>query len=131
MNNLSAQHVIKHPKGGWAIKKVHSSRPTKIYKSKRDAIECGKQISKNKKVDLYIHNEDGTVEYKIMNYKKNDKKRCENCKCNSRKKDIIRLGEIYKALSEICFIGDINNTCSLITEKFDIERRLFDAKDNN
>ncbi len=53
-------HVIKRDEG-WAIKKEGASRATRIYKSKREAVEGAREFKKSG-YDVVIHNEDGSIQ---------------------------------------------------------------------
>lgn len=64
MTKKTGQHIVKNPSGGWAVKKGGSSKATKIYNTKDEAVEHGKQIAKNQKTELYIHGKDGKIQDK-------------------------------------------------------------------
>ncbi|MEO8210851.1 MAG: DUF2188 domain-containing protein [bacterium] len=54
------QHII--PLGsGWAVKEEGSRKFTIITDSKNTAIKVGRQIAKNEKSELVIHNKDGKI----------------------------------------------------------------------
>lgn len=53
-------HVIKRGEG-WGILKEGASRVSRIYRSKREAVE-GAQIFKKRGYDLLIHYEDGSIQ---------------------------------------------------------------------
>ena len=53
-------HVIKRGEG-WSILKEGASRATRIYKTKREAVE-GARIFKKRGYDLIIHKEDGLIQ---------------------------------------------------------------------
>jgi hypothetical protein len=53
-------HVIKRDEG-WAVKKQGTSRASRIYKSKEDAVE-GAQKFKKSGHDLVIHKKDGSIQ---------------------------------------------------------------------
>ena len=60
----NAHHVVLCPSGGWSVKKGGAVRASKHSKTKWQAVRQGRAISKKKNTDLYVHNEDGTVERK-------------------------------------------------------------------
>ncbi|HHJ0461610.1 DUF2188 domain-containing protein [Legionella pneumophila serogroup 1] len=64
MTKKTGQHIVKNPSGGWAIKKSGSSKATKIYSTKDEAVEHGITIAKNQKTELYIHGKDGKIQNK-------------------------------------------------------------------
>lgn len=53
-------HVVPHS-DGWAVKKEGSQRASKILKTKAPALEQGRKIAKQDKVELVIHNKDGKI----------------------------------------------------------------------
>jgi len=54
-------HVVPNPNGGWDVKKGGAKRATKNFDNKNDAVDRARQISKNKKTELIIHNKDGRI----------------------------------------------------------------------
>lgn len=54
------QHVIPANEK-WAVKGESNSRRTKITKTKKEAVKRARQIAKNKKSELVIHNRDGKI----------------------------------------------------------------------
>lgn len=57
-------HVVPNPKGGWDIKKNKAERISGHFDKKQDAVDRGREISKNQKSELVIHRKDGTIERK-------------------------------------------------------------------
>jgi len=53
-------HVVKRG-SGWAVKKEGNKRATKVYTSKKEAIEGAKE-SKKQGYDLVIHKKDGSIQ---------------------------------------------------------------------
>jgi len=54
-------HVVPSPSGGWAVKKANSTRASKTFDTKEDAIVWGKKISKSGSAEFVIHRRDGTI----------------------------------------------------------------------
>jgi hypothetical protein len=54
-------HVVPAPQGGWNIKKGGSTRASKHFDRKQDAIDRGREISRNQSSELVIHRKDGTI----------------------------------------------------------------------
>ena len=50
-----SQHVVKTPKGEWAVKKGGSFKITKICKTRKEAIIYGKRIAKNQHAKFYLY----------------------------------------------------------------------------
>ena len=58
------QHVTPHPNGGWQVKGEGNSKPSNVTVTKIDAVKIGKEIAKNQKTELVIHNLDGKISNK-------------------------------------------------------------------
>lgn len=55
------QHVV--PSGGdWAVKGAGAKRATEVLPTKREAVERGREISRNQGTELFIHGEDGKIQ---------------------------------------------------------------------
>lgn len=54
-------HVVPNPKGGWSVKKSDATRASKTFDTKKDAVEYGKNISKNERGEFIVHGRDGTI----------------------------------------------------------------------
>lgn len=59
-NKSDNQHVLPRD-NGWSVKKAGASRDTKVFDKQSDAIECAKDIAKNKGSELFIHSKDGRI----------------------------------------------------------------------
>lgn len=57
---LSSQHVLPSD-GQWAVKKAGSSRASKKFISKNDAVSYAKSVAKNQCSELFIHRRDGRI----------------------------------------------------------------------
>lgn len=58
-----SNHVVTSvTNGGWAVVKSGASRASKRFRTKEEAIEFGREISKSERTVLYIHKRDGTVQ---------------------------------------------------------------------
>lgn len=55
------QHVVPNPNGGWDIKGEGNSKATKHTNTKAEAETIAKEIAKNQKSELVIHNKNGTI----------------------------------------------------------------------
>lgn len=54
-------HVVPDSKGGWNVKKGGSTRASVHTDKKTDAINIGREISRNQGTELKIHNKDGKI----------------------------------------------------------------------
>lgn len=57
----STHHVVPSPKGGWDVRRGDSERASGHFEKKVDAIDTGREISRNQKTELVIHNKDGKI----------------------------------------------------------------------
>ena len=55
------QHVVPNSNGGWDIKGEGNSKSTKHTDTKNEAINIAREIAKNQKSELVIHNKDGKI----------------------------------------------------------------------
>lgn len=56
------QHVVPNSKGGWSVKKGGSTKATKTFDNKKEAVVYGKTIAKNQKSELIVHKKDGRIQ---------------------------------------------------------------------
>ncbi|MFZ5451937.1 MAG: DUF2188 domain-containing protein [Thermodesulfobacteriota bacterium] len=54
-------HVVPDGDGGWNVKRGGSSRASANFDRKQDAIDRGREISRNQGSELVIHNRDGKI----------------------------------------------------------------------
>jgi len=54
-------HVVHNHDGGWDVKKGGADRASGHFDNKIDAIDAGREISRNQKTELKIHNKDGRI----------------------------------------------------------------------
>ena len=54
-------HVVPNPDGGWDVKRGGSTRASEHHKTKQDAIDSARRISRNQRTELRIHNKDGRI----------------------------------------------------------------------
>lgn len=58
-----ANHVVpSKDKGGWAVRKSGSTRVSRSFDRKSDAVKYGRKLSKKEKTELYIHKKDGRIQ---------------------------------------------------------------------
>ena len=55
-----AQHVTKHPEGGWQVRAAGSSRATKRTKTQAEAYS----IAINQRAEVVVHGRDGRIRAK-------------------------------------------------------------------
>lgn len=54
-------HVVHNPNGGWDVKKSRAGRASGHYEHKTEAVDAGREISRNQGTELKIHNLDGRI----------------------------------------------------------------------
>ncbi|MBI1927705.1 DUF2188 domain-containing protein [Candidatus Poribacteria bacterium] len=54
-------HVVPNPNGGWDIKQSGGQRSSGHFDRKQDAVDRAREISRNQKTELVIHNKDGKI----------------------------------------------------------------------
>jgi hypothetical protein len=57
-------HVVPAKDGGWNVKKGGADKASKHFEDKKDAVDFGREVSKNQRSELYIHKKDGTIQSK-------------------------------------------------------------------
>lgn len=55
-------HVVPNSdRGGWDIKRGGADRSSKHFDKKADAVDWGRDVSRNQKTEFRIHNKDGKI----------------------------------------------------------------------
>lgn len=54
-------HVVPNPDGGWDVKRGGAERASNHFDTKQEAIDRGREISRNQQTELRIHNKDGRI----------------------------------------------------------------------
>ena len=54
-------HVVPHPDGGWAVKRGGSTRIISRHRTKQDAVDSARKLSRRQGTELRIHNKDGKI----------------------------------------------------------------------
>ena len=54
-------HVVPNPGGGWDVRRGGAARASAHLDTKREAVERGREISRNQQTELRIHNKDGQI----------------------------------------------------------------------
>lgn len=58
---LNSHHVVPNPNGGWDVKHGGASRASSHHETKRDAVDRGREISRNQGTEFRVHNRDGKI----------------------------------------------------------------------
>ena len=59
-----SHHVVPNSKGGWDVKVSGGEKAIKHFDTKQPAVTAAREISKNQKTELVIHNADGKIAQK-------------------------------------------------------------------
>ena len=54
-------HVVPNPDGGWDVKRGGANRSSGHFDRKSDAVDRGREISRNQRTEFRIHNKDGKI----------------------------------------------------------------------
>jgi uncharacterized protein YdaT len=54
-------HVVPNRSGGWDVKRGGAERASGHFDTKQEAVEQGREISRNQGTELRIHNQDGRI----------------------------------------------------------------------
>ena len=54
-------HVVPDPNGGWNVKQDNAHRASKHTDTKAEAEKAAREISRNQKTELVVHNLDGKI----------------------------------------------------------------------
>jgi len=54
-------HIVPNTAGGWDIKSDGAKRSSGHFDTKREAEQRGREISRNQRTELVIHNRDGKI----------------------------------------------------------------------
>ncbi len=57
------QHVVPHI-NGWAVKGAGNEKATKVTATQKEAIDAARNIAKNQKSELLVHNRKGQIRQK-------------------------------------------------------------------
>ncbi len=54
-------HVVPSHEGGWDVKKGGAERASAHFEKKQDAVDKAREISKNQRTELKIHDQHGRI----------------------------------------------------------------------
>jgi uncharacterized protein YdaT len=54
-------HVVPNEEKGWCVKTDNAKRASACFEKKQDAVDYAREVSKNQKTELVIHNKDGKI----------------------------------------------------------------------
>ena len=56
-----SHHVVPSSDGGWNVKRGGGDRASGHFDTKQEAVDYGRQLSRNQETELRIHNRDGRI----------------------------------------------------------------------
>lgn len=56
-----SHHIVPNPAGGWDVKRGGGQRASAHFDTKAEAVDRGREISRNQGTELRIHNRDGRI----------------------------------------------------------------------
>lgn len=62
MSKLKTTHVVPNPNGGWDVKAGGGKKASNHFNLKSKAISKGREISRNKSGELFIHGRNGRIQ---------------------------------------------------------------------
>lgn len=57
-------HVVPNSDGGWDVKKNGAQRASGHFETKKEAVDWGRNLSRNQGSEFVIHNKDGKISNK-------------------------------------------------------------------
>lgn len=54
-------HVVPHHGGGWDVRRGGAERASGHFETKQDAVNFGREVSRNQQTELRIHNQNGRI----------------------------------------------------------------------
>lgn len=62
MANRKTHHVVHNPNGGWDVKKGGGQRASVHTENKQQAVDIGREISRNQGSEFVIHGKNGVIQ---------------------------------------------------------------------
>ena len=62
----SSHHVVHNPNGGWDVKRGGAQRSSGHYSTKQEAVNAGRQISRNQGTEFVIHGMNGRIQSSVV-----------------------------------------------------------------
>lgn len=54
-------HVVPNPEGGWDVRRGGADRASRHFETKREAVDRGREMSRNAGTEFKVHNRDGRI----------------------------------------------------------------------
>jgi len=62
MAKSKSHHVVPDPDGGWNVRKGGADRVSGHFRTKIEAVDAARQISRNQGTELFVHGQDGQIQ---------------------------------------------------------------------
>ena len=59
-----SHHVVPNPAGGWDVKRSKAEKASGHFDTKKQAVDAGREISRNQRTEFVVHRKDGTIQRK-------------------------------------------------------------------
>ena len=59
-----SHQVVPNPAGGWDVKRSGTTRASRHFDTKAEAVDAGREIGRNQRTEFVIHRQDGTIQRK-------------------------------------------------------------------
>ena len=56
-----SHHIVPNSEGGWDVKRGGAGRASGHFDTKQEAVDRGREVSRNQGTELRIHNRDGRI----------------------------------------------------------------------
>lgn len=63
-----SRHVIPNKDGGWSVRKPGSSRSSRVFNTKKEAVDYARSQVKTDGSEIYVHKKDGSISEKRSVY---------------------------------------------------------------
>lgn len=60
-SSSKTHHVVPAERGGWNVKRGGAARASAHFDTKKEAVSAAREISRNQRSELKIHNRDGRI----------------------------------------------------------------------
>ena len=55
-----SHHVLPHGEG-WAVKKGGATRASRVFETKKEAVDYGREVSRRQRSELVLHDREGSI----------------------------------------------------------------------
>ena len=55
-----SHHILPHGEG-WAVKKGGATRASRVFETKKEAVDYGREVSRRQRSELVLHDREGSI----------------------------------------------------------------------